>query len=109
MVGTDRIALMQERLAARLADRMDLRVMECPGRTEPIVEALWWHRQYEDDIAHAWLRRLIMEAARGLDRPPARPGADQAVCPAGPGRAPDGQRPGWRPGAGLSAAFIPNR
>jgi DNA-binding transcriptional LysR family regulator len=71
VAGTDRIALMQERLAARLADRMDLRVMECPGRTEPIVEALWWHRQYEDDIAHAWLRRLIVEAARGLDRPSA--------------------------------------
>jgi hypothetical protein len=49
---------------------MDLRVMECLGPTEPIVEALWWHRQYEDDIAHAWLRRLIVEAARGLDRPP---------------------------------------
>jgi DNA-binding transcriptional LysR family regulator len=68
VAGTDRIALMQERLAARLADRMDLRVMECPGPTEPIVESLWWHRQYEEDIAHAWLRRLIVEAARGLDR-----------------------------------------
>jgi len=45
------------------------RVMECPGETEPIVEALWWHRQYEDDIAHAWLRRLIMEATRQLDGP----------------------------------------
>ena len=30
VAGTDRIALMQERLAARLADRMDLRVLECP-------------------------------------------------------------------------------
>jgi DNA-binding transcriptional LysR family regulator len=68
VAGTDRIALMQERLAVRLADRTDLRVMECPGQTEPIIEALWWHRQYEDDIAHAWLRRLIIEAARGLDR-----------------------------------------
>lgn len=71
IAGTDRIALMQARLAARLADRLDLRVLECPGRTEPIVESLWWHRQYEDDIAHAWLRRLISEAARGLDQPPA--------------------------------------
>ena len=86
VAGTDRIALMQERLAARLADRMDLRVMECPGRTEPIVEALWWHRQYEDDMAHAWLRRLIVEAARGLDRharavpgpPPAWPAGGRA-------------------------------
>jgi DNA-binding transcriptional LysR family regulator len=71
VAGTDRIALMQERLAARVADRMDLRVVECPGQTEPIVEALWWHRQYEEDIAHGWLRRLIVEAARGLDRTPA--------------------------------------
>jgi hypothetical protein len=97
VAGTDRIALMQERLAARLADRMDLRVMECPGETEPIVEALWWHRQYEDDIAHAWLRRLIAEAARRLDRPPAGPrpatgpacarpaaGTPPATGPAGP-------------------------
>jgi len=66
VAGTDRIALMQERLAARLADRMDLRVLECHGQPESIAEALWWHRQYEDDIAHAWLRRLIVETARRL-------------------------------------------
>ena len=66
VAGTDRIALMQERLAVRLAGRGDLRVLECPGEPEPIVEALWWHRQYEDDIAHGWLRRLIVEAARKL-------------------------------------------
>jgi hypothetical protein len=35
----------------------------CPGDPEPIAEALWWHRQYEDDTAHAWLRRLITETA----------------------------------------------
>jgi DNA-binding transcriptional LysR family regulator len=61
-----RIALMQERLAARLADRADLRVLECPGSPEPITEALWWHLQHEEDTAHAWLRRLIVETARRL-------------------------------------------
>ena len=66
VAGTDRVALMQERLAAPLADRMDLRVLECPGHPEPIAEALWWHRQYEDDTAHAWLRGLITETARRL-------------------------------------------
>ncbi len=66
VAGTDRIALMQERLAARLADRMDLRVLECPGQPEPIAEAPWWHRQYEDDTAHAWLCRLITETARKI-------------------------------------------
>jgi DNA-binding transcriptional LysR family regulator len=64
--GTDRVALMQERLATRLAATHNLRVLECPGDAEPIVEALWWHRQHEDDPAHAWLRRLIMETARRL-------------------------------------------
>lgn len=66
VAGTDRVALMQERLATRLATTMNLRVLECPGEAEPIVEALWWHRQYEDDTAHAWLRRVIMETARRL-------------------------------------------
>ncbi len=66
VAGTDRIALMQERLAARLADRMDLRVLECPGHLEPMAEALWWHRQHQDDPGHAWLRSLIAETARRL-------------------------------------------
>ncbi len=64
VVGTDRVALMQERLATRLAATMNLRVIECPGDPEPITEALWWHRQHEEDTAHAWLRRLIVETAR---------------------------------------------
>jgi len=66
VTGTDRVALMQERLATRLAASANLRVLECPGDAEPIVEALWWHRQYEDDPASAWLRRLIVETARKL-------------------------------------------
>jgi DNA-binding transcriptional LysR family regulator len=66
VTGTDRVALMQERLATRLAATSNLRVLECPGDAEPIVEALWWHRQYEEDPAHAWLRRIIMETARRL-------------------------------------------
>jgi DNA-binding transcriptional LysR family regulator len=66
VAGTDRVALMQERLAIRLAAPMNLTVLECPGDPEPIVEALWWHRQYEDDTAHAWLRRLIVETSSRL-------------------------------------------
>jgi DNA-binding transcriptional LysR family regulator len=66
VAGTDRVALMQERLATRLATSMNLRVIECPGESEPIVEALWWHRQFEDDPANAWLRRLTVETARKL-------------------------------------------
>jgi DNA-binding transcriptional LysR family regulator len=66
VAGTDRVALMQERIALLLAAQMNLKVLECPGAPEPIVEALWWHRYYEDDTAHAWLRRLIVETAGRL-------------------------------------------
>jgi DNA-binding transcriptional LysR family regulator len=73
VAGADRVVLMQERLASRLAAAANLRVLECPGDAEPIVEALWWHRQCEDYTAHAWLRRLIMETARLLLSSPPRP------------------------------------
>jgi DNA-binding transcriptional LysR family regulator len=66
VTGTDRVALMQERLATRLAAAANLRVLDCPGEAEPIVETLWWHRQHEDDPAHAWLRRVITDTARKL-------------------------------------------
>jgi DNA-binding transcriptional LysR family regulator len=84
VVGTDRVALMQERLAVRLADRKDLRVVECPAEPEPVVEALWWHQQYEDDTGHAWLRTQIIEVARRLGAPGRSdlPGTGQA-CQAG--------------------------
>ena len=63
VAGTERVALVQERLARRFADRLDLRVLECPGELEPIVETLWWHESFEDDPAHAWMRRTIVQAA----------------------------------------------
>ncbi|HSZ41568.1 MAG TPA: hypothetical protein VK817_16550 [Trebonia sp.] len=66
VAGTNRVALMQERLATRVAAPMNLCVLECPGSPEPIIESLWWHRQYELDTAHAWLRRLTVETARNL-------------------------------------------
>jgi DNA-binding transcriptional LysR family regulator len=64
IAGTDRVALLQERLVAGFADRLGLRVLECPGEPEPIVETLWWHENHERDLAHTWLRGLIAEAAR---------------------------------------------
>ncbi|WP_239154016.1 LysR family transcriptional regulator [Amycolatopsis sp. FDAARGOS 1241] len=62
VAGTHRIALVQRRLAVELAKRFDLKVLECPGEPEGIVESLWWHEDLDPDPAHAWLR----EALRGL-------------------------------------------
>jgi DNA-binding transcriptional LysR family regulator len=61
--GTDRVALMQARLAEKLARPLHLRVMDCPGASEAIVEALWWCEDYDDDPAHRWLRQNLQVLA----------------------------------------------
>ena len=63
VAGTDRVAVMQRRLAQVFADRPDLRILECPGNPPPIVETLWWHEKNDEDDAHRWFRTLIAEAA----------------------------------------------
>ncbi|TNC18853.1 LysR family transcriptional regulator [Amycolatopsis alkalitolerans] len=67
VAGTDRIALLQERLACQVAGRLGLRVLECPGNPEPIVERFWWHGNFDDDPGHVWLRGALAEAARRAD------------------------------------------
>ncbi|HTW99622.1 MAG TPA: LysR substrate-binding domain-containing protein, partial [Acidimicrobiales bacterium] len=66
VAGTDRIALMQERLARQFSDRLALKILECPAEVEPVTEALWWHEWYEDDPAHRFMRQLLVTAAAGL-------------------------------------------
>jgi len=66
VAGTDRVALIQERLASQVADRLGLRILACPAEPEPIVEHLWWHANQEADPAHSWLRRTVRRAAEAL-------------------------------------------
>ena len=73
VAGTDRVALLQARLAAGLRPDDGVRVLPCPFRTTPLVEAMWWHPMYDTDPAHRWLRGLLAEVGAGL--PPARAGA----------------------------------
>jgi DNA-binding transcriptional LysR family regulator len=66
VAGTNRIALIQQRLAERFAEPLGLRVLDCPGRPEPVREELWWHESHDDDPGHAWFRRLVVDAAKEL-------------------------------------------
>jgi len=67
VVGTDRVTLLQRRLADRLAGPgSGLVVRPWPGPTEPVVEVLWWHERLDGDDAHRWFRRLVREAAASL-------------------------------------------
>jgi DNA-binding transcriptional LysR family regulator len=59
VAGTDRFALVQQRLAARLAAAADVRILPCPFPVTPLVEALWWHPVYERDTGHQWLRTVF--------------------------------------------------
>jgi DNA-binding transcriptional LysR family regulator len=65
------VALVQERLARILQPATDVRIMECPFQTPPLVEALWWHPMYDHDAGHQWLRSLFAQATELLD--PAAP------------------------------------
>jgi DNA-binding transcriptional LysR family regulator len=63
VAGTDHVALLQERLAVQVAERLGLRVLPCPGEPEPIVEKLWWHADLDGDPAHRWFREALVALA----------------------------------------------
>ncbi|MDL5156344.1 LysR family transcriptional regulator [Actinomycetospora termitidis] len=66
IAGTDRVALLQGRLAARLRPDDGVRVLPCPFSASKLVEAMWWHPMYDTDPAHRWLRALLAEVGAGL-------------------------------------------
>jgi LysR family nod box-dependent transcriptional activator len=63
--GTPLLAIMPEDLATQLRPSLSIKFFPLPpelalqGRV-----TLFWHRRNEPDPAHAWMRRLIIEAAR---------------------------------------------
>ena len=73
VAGSNRIALLQGRLAERLAAPVGSRVMASPVEPMRLHEAFWWHPMYRDDPAHLWLRGALSAAAARLGDPPAEP------------------------------------
>jgi DNA-binding transcriptional LysR family regulator len=65
--GTDRITMIQERLARRIAPADEFRLLECPFDVVPLVEALWWHPSLEHDPRHIWFRSIVERAGRRLE------------------------------------------
>lgn len=54
--GTERVALIQERLLDALDARRGLKVMRPPFAMAPIVLAFWWHPTHSADREHRWMR-----------------------------------------------------
>lgn len=59
IVGTGRVALVPRRLADMFDTLIGLRVLPCPFDAGEVVEALWWHPDFERDAEHAWLRQQV--------------------------------------------------
>ena len=67
VAGTDRLALVQERLARLLAAVAGVRVMQLPISLPTLVECAWWHPAKSGDPGHQWFRRLVARAAAQLE------------------------------------------
>ncbi|MEU4312266.1 LysR family transcriptional regulator [Nocardia sp. NPDC024068] len=68
VTGTRCVALLQRRLADRLADAAQVRVLPCPWEVVPLVEAFWWHPTHRADPAHQWLRSVLTEVSAEVSR-----------------------------------------
>ena len=67
VAGTRRIAVLQARLAHRLAATAGVRLLPCPWDAVPVKEGFWWHPSHRRDPAHEWLRRTLQQLGRELD------------------------------------------
>jgi DNA-binding transcriptional LysR family regulator len=83
IVGTDRVATLQMRLAEKLAASYPIRVVPLPVPLPLLEEAMMWHPRLDRDAAHAWLRSVLRETAAAL---PAFGRAPQTVVPHRPRR-----------------------
>jgi LysR family nod box-dependent transcriptional activator len=83
VVGTDRIATIQTRLARRFAATHPIRVLTLPAPLPTFEEAMVWHERFEGDEAHAWLRTKMLEAAAMLE-PEEAPAIEKGISGAAP-------------------------
>jgi DNA-binding transcriptional LysR family regulator len=70
VVGTDRVATITTRLAAKCARILPLRLLPLPIAMPPMVEMLQWHKVHEYDTAHDWFRGLLKKVVQTLPPPP---------------------------------------
>jgi len=70
IAGTRRIAVLQTRLANRLAATAGVRLLPCPWDAMPLKEAFWWHPSHRRDPAHQWLRGFLQDVGEELSSSP---------------------------------------
>lgn len=66
IAGSDRVALLQRRLADAVPAGLGVRVLPCPFEVTPLVEAIWWHPMYDEDPEHRYLRDMLTRISAEL-------------------------------------------
>jgi LysR family transcriptional regulator, nod-box dependent transcriptional activator len=64
IAGTELIATLPEHLALTLQKLAPVKVVPLPFETPETREVVIWHKRNEPDPGHAWMRDIIIEAAR---------------------------------------------
>ncbi|PUA19185.1 LysR family transcriptional regulator [Glaciimonas sp. PCH181] len=68
LVGTNRVATLQTRLANIMVRNAPLRIFPCPIAIPGIVEMLQWHKYQERDLAISWFRDLLKRVANEMPK-----------------------------------------
>ena len=79
LVGSQRVALMQESLATALAESGRVRVLACPFDAVPLTEAFWWNPVHDRDPEHVWFRSMLSVAVERAGLTPAPSGSSSAA------------------------------
>jgi DNA-binding transcriptional LysR family regulator len=69
IVGTERIATIQLRLAEKLAASYPIRIVPSPQPLPVLEESMLWHPRLDRDAGHQWLRGVMRTTARTLTEP----------------------------------------
>jgi len=70
IAGTQRVGILQERLARKLQASAGVRIVEVDTDLPELIEAIWWQPSRAADPGHLWLQTLVTDAAATLTIPP---------------------------------------
>lgn len=80
LAGTQRMAILQQRLAAKLQQSSNISVLELPLAVPELIEAAWWHPSRNAEPGRRWLQELFQKAAAHLgELPPPGPCGEPAL------------------------------
>lgn len=68
LVGSDLLAALPQRIAARFAEQFPLEVKPAPVAHEPLVVQQLWHPLRQEEPAHRWLRESVLSTVSNTAR-----------------------------------------